>query len=162
MFSLMLKYPLELYLFCKPSKKCLHTLRVCNAFFSAKKSFELCRFYKPSEKRLHTLRCAIFQGLFFVLGKFNDDEVCNVFLETFSPMLIWTPWDIARLFYGIHWLKGFLKIMSYDISAFGITMSIFPQHCAVIFLPSYMWKLLELSMNIHKNTMKVNPFQLKK
>jgi len=38
MFPLMVKNPLELCLFYKPSKKILHTLRLCDVFFDGKKN----------------------------------------------------------------------------------------------------------------------------
>ena len=41
MFSLVVKNPLELCLFYIPSKKRLHTLRVCDVFFEGKKFFRI-------------------------------------------------------------------------------------------------------------------------
>ena len=68
MFSLMVKNSLDLCLFWNPSKKRLHTLRVCKVFLLVKYPLEFCLFYRPSKKGLHTY------------------EVCNLFFEgIFSP-----------------------------------------------------------------------------
>ena len=54
MFSLMVKNPLELCLFYKPSKKRLHTLGVCNFFFDGKKFLRIMPvLYTLKEKIAH-------------------------------------------------------------------------------------------------------------